>query len=247
MITPVWQEKSRMGLWKNAMDRSGTTENKVLRLVFHDCIPYEDGTGGCDGCLNWKGMNAPLRNVFTGKKYSFEPIKKTSNQLLDRTAEQLEKIYKSINWPYVKPSLDVSLHQSGKSRADLWQFAGLVALEVAIERANRACDLDYHQRQQVRLLEGRKECEIKLTKPLKFMTGRKDKKKSYKTYKPEVCCLKKVHFLRVEITYFFLNNCLYCKRYFFGGTDPHSLETGVGVWSPSLRSTEIWKNFEINA
>ena len=191
MITPVWQEKSRMGLWKNAKDKSGTTENKVLRLVFHDCVPYEDGTGGCDGCLNWKGMNAPLRNVFTAKKhmYSFEPIKKTSNQLLDRTAEQLEKIYKSINWPYVKPSLDVSLHQSGKSRADLWQFAGLVALEVAIERANRACDLDYHQRQQVRLLEGRKECEIKLTKPLKFMTGRKDKKKSYKTYKPEVCCL----------------------------------------------------------
>ena len=43
----------------------------------------------------------------------------------------------------------MSLYQSGKSRADLWQFAGLVALEQAIERANRACDLDYHKRQQV--------------------------------------------------------------------------------------------------
>ena len=118
MITPIWQEKSRMGLWRMYNDRSGTTENKVLRLVFHDCIPYEDGTGGCDGCLNWKGMYAPLRDVFAGAnhKYTFEPIKKTSNQLLDRTAEQLEKIYKTINWPYVKPTLEVSLHQSGKSR-----------------------------------------------------------------------------------------------------------------------------------
>ena len=43
-----------------------------------------------------------------------------------------------------------SLQQLGKSRADLWQFAGLVALERSLERANRACDLDYWGRQQVR-------------------------------------------------------------------------------------------------
>ena len=34
-------------------------------------------------------------------------------------------------------------------------FSGLVALERAIERANRACDLDFHTRQQIPLLEGR--------------------------------------------------------------------------------------------
>ena len=32
-------------------------ERKALRLVFHDCIPYEDENGvvfgGCDGCLNF--------------------------------------------------------------------------------------------------------------------------------------------------------------------------------------------------
>ena len=82
------------------------------------------------------------------------------------------------------------MYQSGKSRADFWQFAGLVALEEAIERANRACDLDYHQGQQVTLLEGRNECEIKLTKPLKFMTGRKDciteEDQTYITFKKEV-------------------------------------------------------------
>ena len=46
-------------------------------------------------------------------------------------------------------SLSASLQQLGKSRADLWQFAGLVALERALERANRACDLDDWARQQV--------------------------------------------------------------------------------------------------
>jgi hypothetical protein len=53
-------------------------------------------------------------------------------------------------------------------------LAGLVALERTIERANRACDLDFHARQQVTLLESRDKCEIKLTKPLKFLTGRSD-------------------------------------------------------------------------
>ena len=29
---------------------------KMLRLGFHDCLKYKDGTGGCDGCLNWEGV-----------------------------------------------------------------------------------------------------------------------------------------------------------------------------------------------
>ena len=28
-------------------------ERKAVRLAFHDCVPYKDGTGGCDGCLNF--------------------------------------------------------------------------------------------------------------------------------------------------------------------------------------------------
>ena len=27
---------------------------KAVRLAFHDCMPYEDGTGGCDGCLSFE-------------------------------------------------------------------------------------------------------------------------------------------------------------------------------------------------
>ena len=33
---------------------SKTTENTLMRLVFHDCMRYQDGTGGCDGCINFK-------------------------------------------------------------------------------------------------------------------------------------------------------------------------------------------------
>ena len=92
-----------------------------------------------------------------------------------------------VDWPWQEAGLSASLQQLGKSRADLWQLAGLIALERSLERANRACDLDYHARQQVRistckniclsqvtLLEGREACEIKLTKPLKFYSGRAD-------------------------------------------------------------------------
>ena len=85
-------------------------------------------------------------------RYKFDPINATNNQILDSAAEHLELIYKTIDWPFttpVNPKLKVSLYQSGKSRADLWQFAGLVALEQTLERSNRACDLDYHARQQV--------------------------------------------------------------------------------------------------
>ena len=81
--------------------------------------------------------------------FQFEPMNLTDNHGLDGAVEHLEKIYKTIDWPLKKASLSVSLHQSGKSRSDLWQLAGLVALEEALERANRACDLDYHGRQQV--------------------------------------------------------------------------------------------------
>ena len=105
--------------------------------------------------------------------------------------------------------MEASLQQLGKSRADLWQFAGLVALERSLERANRACDLDKWARQQVgqggagrppslhtpcqvTLLEGREACEVKLRAPLRFWSGRADCEaadeggRGYKASKEEV-------------------------------------------------------------
>jgi len=174
MIHPVWKVKDDMGTKFND-DTGHVTENVLMRLAFHDCIPYTDGSGGCDGCMNWEGMYSETPNPNKkADQYKFDPVNATDNKGLDRIAEKLELIYTSLDWPFQDPSLDVSLYQSGKSRADLWQLAGLVALEQALERANRACDLDYHARQQVTLLESRDACEFKLTKPLKFLTGRKD-------------------------------------------------------------------------
>ena len=42
--------------WKDVDAKLRFSPEKVLRLVFHDCIPYKDDdddvVGGCDGCLN---------------------------------------------------------------------------------------------------------------------------------------------------------------------------------------------------
>ena len=38
--------------YNGRLNRNGFTPSKALRLAFHDCIPYKDGSKGCDGCLN---------------------------------------------------------------------------------------------------------------------------------------------------------------------------------------------------
>merc|ERR1712136_285817 len=164
------------------------SEMTLLRLAFHDCFAYTDGTGGCDGCLSWRGMNvdppSPFSSVDTYCVHQFYKSKysKTDNNGLDRLVEYLERIYTDADWPPGAPSLGLSLKASGKSRADLRQFAANVALERVIERSNHGCRYDYFQRQQVPLLEndgrgfayGVWKCMIKLTQPMKFQYGRAD-------------------------------------------------------------------------
>ena len=57
MLTPhpSLQSQIKTGNGKMGGTRE-VTESKLLRLIFHDCIPYADGSGGCDGCLNWKNQ-----------------------------------------------------------------------------------------------------------------------------------------------------------------------------------------------
>ena len=64
---------------------------------------------------------------------------KTTNNKLELTARSLELIYTVADWPPGAPVLPVSLKESGKSRADLCQFAGNVGLENAIENTNDNC------------------------------------------------------------------------------------------------------------
>jgi len=177
------------------------SENKLMRIAFHDCLKYTDGTGGCDGCLDMHNVPFKYMNFFTaGIKpqssvkpqfyYDPERFKFSDNNDLEPAAIALEEVYKNATWPPGAPPLNISLVGSGKSRADLWAFAGMVALERTIERANRACDLDFHTRQQIPLLEGRDKCDIKLTSPFKFKNGRSDcvptdPERPYASSKPE--------------------------------------------------------------
>merc|ERR550519_318543 len=106
--------------------------------------------------------------------YSY-PIKyKTDNNALAATVKALELIYTNTSWPPNTRVLAISLRDSGKSRADLWQLAANVALELEIERANYACDKDFNANQQTSILEGRQNCDIKLHKPITFQYGRVD-------------------------------------------------------------------------
>ena len=89
MIYPEWEIKLEMGTtesWFGTNHRSGKglcTENVIMRLVFHDCIPYTDGTGGCDGCMNWHGMDSETPNPNDeSHKYKFEPVNSTDNKVL---------------------------------------------------------------------------------------------------------------------------------------------------------------------
>ena len=88
-------------------------ERKMLRLAFHDCVPYQDGSGGCDGCLN---LDDNLED----------------NNGLQYIVAVLEKMYTDKEYmvpPRMSGKLDKSLKDMGISRADLWAFAGLVALD----------------------------------------------------------------------------------------------------------------------
>jgi len=179
MIDP--HQTRRLYPWTN-LGGVYPTENRLLRLAFHDCVKYTDGTGGCDGCLNWAHMGFRFKNFFKlrfpveerkPKRY-YPVVRKGDNNDLGHLAEALEKIYTTTYWPEGTQKLDASLKSTGKSRADLWAFAANVALEQSIERANYACDHDRTMRQQIGLLEGRDKCDIKLTRPIKFFFGRTD-------------------------------------------------------------------------
>ena len=80
---------------------SSVVFHSVLRLVFHDCMRYTDGTGGCDGCLNWAGVGNPIPSPFrTEDFYAFTPPNNTDNNGLGDIVEKLELIYTTIDWPF---------------------------------------------------------------------------------------------------------------------------------------------------
>ena len=148
---------------------------RILRLGFHDCLKYTDGTGGCDGCLNWKGMNVDHRPI-EDKGKAKPNIDSTDNNGLSWPLIQLEKVYKDVDYPDGAPSLGQSLYDSGKSRADLWAFAAIVAVEYGIETTNLACDNMRDERilKPSCIHDSGSDCKIQLQRDFVFQYGRTD-------------------------------------------------------------------------
>ena len=166
---------------------------KMLRLGFHDCLKYSDGTGGCDGCLNWKGVGTRLDSRKGHFKFYYDNVTSTNNNGLGKTVEVLERIYTDPKFPRdAAPYLNVSLKASGKSRADLWAFAAIAAVEHGIQTNNMVCDgtQNGNPQHQCNQWAGTPDCKVVLPRPIQFKTGRKDCIEvgdlPYKATKPEV-------------------------------------------------------------
>jgi len=176
--------------------RTANSAPAVVRLGFHDCLKYKDGTGGCDGCLNWHGMEHRFDGQAMTHSRREENLDEGNNNGLEKVVKYLEKIYTKKDHPGNSPSLEVSLRESGKSRADLWAFAALMAVEFGKETTNIACiEGDSSTRINSNHLclhnFGEESCSVTMPRPFKFQTGRadcveRDSKFGYKATKAEV-------------------------------------------------------------
>jgi len=166
------------------MDATGSVLNapKVLRLGFHDCVLYSDGTGGCDGCLHWQGVGDRFSEDDKGALgVEQSRIDETHNNGLMVTILMLEKLYTDPSFVKGAPELTRSLKNSNISRADLWAFAAKSAVEFGIESNNAFCESDadldaLHDNIGERCQHGVGEegCKVILEQPLEFKTGRRD-------------------------------------------------------------------------
>ena len=179
------------------------TPAKVIRLVFHDCMRlnnvlfkmslysiglssrYADGSGGCDGCINWKNMGIVYRKKGSSQgngeyKGPFPDPKgiDADNNGLQQTVLALEHLY---NDPTLADGVNMSLQKAGKSRADLWALAGIVAVEYSANENNLACEEQFDEtnffvndalgcgRRDI----GGTDCKIQMPS-IPFYTGRQD-------------------------------------------------------------------------
>ena len=147
------------GMMSGRLGQLRFSAKKALRLAFHDCIPYLGGQreGGCDGCLN------------------LEKNRK-GNMGLQASVAVLERLYRDVDFPPKKgawknkPNLAMSPYELGMSRADLWAFAGLVALDVIQEETKELCTSN----PEVAMCGEPGPCFTPFTPPPTFLTGRAD-------------------------------------------------------------------------
>ena len=138
------------GIRENGRTQEALLPNigKMVRLAFHDCLKDSE-TGGCNGCLNFDHMGEEHHGVKSqgcqkDQTCARDSLPKfTDNNNLLWVARVLEILYTSRNPPFSSVSnfrLEKSLKETGKSRADLWALAGLVALEIASQNHNNFCN-----------------------------------------------------------------------------------------------------------
>ena len=94
---------------------------KFLRLGFHDCLTYENGSivNGCDGCLNPTNINyqLPGYGVANGKVKGNPIITFTDNNNLLQTADVLEEVYTNASFPTIEGDFD---HTSAMGGGSSW-------------------------------------------------------------------------------------------------------------------------------
>ena len=170
--------------------KMGKLAPKAVRLGFHDCLKYADGKGGCDGCLNWEGVDVNLAPVWGGKNET--NVESSDNNGLGPIVRELELVYRETDYPTLAPKLGQSLFESGKSRADLWAYAAIVGVEYGIETNNLACDNIRDERvPQVSCIHDDGDaCKVKPSREFVFQYGRSDctnhdPADTYKTNKKE--------------------------------------------------------------
>jgi len=161
---------------------------KMLRLGFHGCMRYKDGSGGCNGCLNWHhiGLRYPSQDPYS---YSLpaDSSGTSKHNGLKPAVQLLEGIYTNAAFPERTPALTDSLFNLGKSRADLWALAAIVAVEYGIYVNNGVCadpgfeadwgmgtvDINGPNR-HCHHFQGTDTCKVNLQRSIAFTTGRSD-------------------------------------------------------------------------
>ena len=128
---------------------------KFVRLSFHDCLQDDSENSGCNGCLNFDGMGVEGEGLKHTRCHLDQSCavsslpKETNNNNLFWVARVLEGVYDDSNLPIPPLNLNnnvantvlgKSLRENGKSRGDLWAFAGLVAIEIGAQFHNNICD-----------------------------------------------------------------------------------------------------------
>jgi len=150
---------------------------KLLRLLFHDCMLYTDGSGGCDGCIYWGEIGERFTEQ-SKTQFSLPRFNRGNNSGLGPTVEVMEEIYTNPDFPTKAPKLEQSLQNCGKSRADLWALAGIVAIEQGIVDQNLGCQYPDEPRMKVlqQCVRNAKEdsCFVDYSNPAVFKTGRAD-------------------------------------------------------------------------